>query len=342
MIIKKKNTVFNIKIDWDTLTKSVYQNRNFLSHLEKQNPCLQRYYLGYKNNALVTGAVVYSLKVNILTFSKYCLNLPLTIIGIPASVDAVGIVGKNKYHEELLSFILKKESGLILCLNYDTSLEIQGIIEMQTLPTLMIEQCANSWQNYLQSIRHNYRRRILRSEEKISNILIKNELCNNFTDEHYQLYLNIMQITKTKLEILSKNFFVYLPSEFKLYSYYHEGKLLTWHITTKFKNIYYFLFGGLNYDLRDKYDAYYNNLIQIIREAIAIKSKSINLGQTAEIPKNRLGARLIKKKMFIYHHNVFIRSIFRLTKGLLNYKTKTKETSIYKKNLYHEYSLCST
>lgn len=311
-------------------------------YLEKQNPCNQRYYLGYKEGILITGAVVYSLNVNVLTFAKYNLNLPMTIIGLPVSVDAQGIIGKEDFYTELISLIIKDEKGIILCLNYNETLAIPNIIVMETLPTLVIEQSSISWQSYLQEIRHNYRRRIVQAEKKFSGVLVKEELCLNFTDEHYQFYLDIMEHTKTKLETLSKAFFANLPEEFKLHSYHAEGKLLTWHITTKHKKVYYFLFGGINYIFRDKYDAYYNNLIHIIKEAIELETESINLGQTAEVSKNRLGAQLIKKKMFIYHQNISIRSIFRLAKGLLNYKSNIKETTIYKKKSEHEYSIYSS
>ncbi len=327
-----KNSAKEIDPNWDYLNNSVYQNRNFLNHVEKYNPCNQRYYLGYNEDVFVAGAVVYSLKVNVLTYAKYCINLPMVIIGIPVSVDAHGLVGDNDFFEELISIIIKKERGLILCLNYNTPLNIRNSIEMQTLPTLVHDKCNTTWENYLQSLRHNYRRRILSAEKKFLGVSFEENLCSQFTDEHYQLYLNIMKCTKTKLETLSYHFFSKLPEEYRLHSFYAENQLITWHITIFNREIYYFLFGGLNYVLRNKYDAYFNNLIQIMKEATVLKSGSINLGQTAEISKNRLGARLIEKKMFLYHRNILVRMLFRLCKNLLGYKMNTTEVNIHKIN----------
>lgn len=332
MKITTKNSAKEIDPNWDCLDNSVYQNRNFLIHVEKYNPCNQRYYLGYNEDVFVAGAVVYSFKVNVLTYAKYCITLPMIIIGIPASVDAHGLVGDNDFFEELISTILKKERGLVLCLNYNTSLKIRNSIEMQTLPTLVHDKCDTTWENYLQSLRHNYRRRILSAEKKFLGVSFKENYCSQFTDEHYQLYLNIMKHTKTKLETLPYHFFSKLPEEYKLHSFYAENQLITWHITTFNSGVYYFLFGGLNYALRNKYDAYFNNLIHIIKEATVLKSGSINLGQTAEISKNRLGARLIEKKMFLFHRNIFVRMLFRLCKKMLEYKMDTNEVNIYKLN----------
>ena len=333
MEIVIKYSIKNIDPNWDDLRNSVYQKINFLDHAEKFNPCKQRYYLGYINDILHVGAVVYELKVNLLTFASFHFKLPMKIIGIPASVDAKGLIGDSKFYTELISFILKKESGLTLCLNYDYSLKIKRIIEMHTLPTLIYNSCISSWKEYLKTLRHSYRRRILKAEKKFQTVHVKKNECSQFTDEHYELYLNIINRTKTKLEILTQDFFSNLPSEYILYSCYSKKELIAWHITVFDKGIYYFLFGGLNYTLRDKYDAYYNNLIQIIKEGVNLKSDLINLGQTAEISKNRLGAKIINKKMFLFHKNIFIRSIFRLCKNLLSYRIKSNEINIYNKNL---------
>ena len=128
MKIVIKESARELDPNWDILCDSIYQKKKFLVHAEKYNDCNQRYYLGYNGNGLETGGVVYSLKVNVLTFAKYRLTLPMTIIGIPASVDAQGIVGNRNYYEELVNEILKNESGLILCLNYNSSLNIKSFV----------------------------------------------------------------------------------------------------------------------------------------------------------------------------------------------------------------------
>ena len=326
-----KDSANELDPNWNRLCDSVYQKVKFLIHTERRNKCNQRYYLAYEGSSFVAGAVVYSLKVNVLTFAKYRLALPMTIIGIPASVDAQGIVGNEIYYGELLNEILKIEKGIILCLNYNKSLRINGIVEMKTLPTMIYDHDASSWEKYLESLRHNYRRRILKGQKKFEEISIKKGPCSQFSNEHYQLYLNIMNRTKTKLEILQKEFFLNLPSEYMLHSFYSEKELITWHITTFSEGIYYFLFGGINYSLRDIYDSYFNNLIHIIKEGINNKSEAINLGQTAEVSKNRLGAKATEKKMFIYHKNPLFRLMFKSMKSYLGYQLNSEMVSIFKR-----------
>ncbi len=315
---------------WDSLCESVYQTRLFLKHCEQNNACRQRYYIAETNGKIDACAVVYSLKVNVLTFSKSELKLPMTIIGIPASVDASGIFGLPEHQNLLLENILKNEKGIILCLNHEIEFSNRKLAQMRTLPALIFKDMPETYVSYLEKLKHSYRRRIKLAQSKFINIKHIETDCSRFTKEHYELYLNIIKRTPTKLEVLSLNFFVNLPNTFKLHSYYAENELVTWHITCKYKLTYSFLFGGINYKLRDIYDAYYNNLIEIVKEAFDVGAHELNFGQTAQISKMRLGAQIFEKKMFLYHHNFLINKLIHLSKKSLTYSFTLQESHIFK------------
>jgi len=331
MIIKKFSTINEIHPNWNLLVNSAYQKLEFLLHLEKYNPCKQRYYIGLDSNKIVCGAVVYSLKMNLLTFSNYSLTVSVSIIGIPASVDASGIVGSDTEKNKILILnILEQEKGLLLCLNYNAIEGIEKVIKMQTLPTLIFEKKNDTWNDFLMNIKHNYRHRILKAESKIKQVEKRIEPCSCFTKNHYNQYLAIMMHSKTKLEILSFDFFYNLSDKYKLISLYHGNDLLVWHISIFDDSTYYFLFGGINYELRDRFDSYCNNLISIIKEGFDTQCKTINFGQTATISKNRLGAKIVSLSMFLYHHNLIIRLLLSLSKNILSYEIKNENVTIYK------------
>lgn len=71
-IVVCKSLPDEIDSNWDLLTDCYYLKREFLIHLHKYNYCNQRYYELHENGVLIAGTIVYSMKVNILTF----LNLP--------------------------------------------------------------------------------------------------------------------------------------------------------------------------------------------------------------------------------------------------------------------------
>ena len=329
--IEKLSSIEPIKFLWDSLVTDYFQTNNFSLHLEKFNKCNQRYYVLYENAILKSAAILYTLPVNVLTFSKKNLSIKMNVIGVSASVDSSGLIGNPLYFEKLINYIFENETGFILCLNHESNINIKTLIQLNTLPTIIFKHDFKDFKTYLGNMRHHYRRRVVHAMNKFDGITRMSELCNVFTDEHYKLYLNIMTKSKTKLEILSAEFFKNLPENFMLTSYYStKGVLLTWHITCEYQNTYSFLFGGINYELRDEYDAYYNNLIGIIQEGIEKGYKTINLGQTAEIPKMRVGGLQVSKKMFIYHKNSIIRLIFKIFSKQLEYKTNSESLTVFK------------
>lgn len=340
MVIEKYSSIENICSGWNANINSIYQNIDFLFHLELYNPCEQRYYVGYDAGKVVAGAVVYSLKPNLFTFSRFSWQLPFSVIGIPASVDAAGVIGESEEAcKMLITYILQQEKGLILCLNYNQIDTIKKIVKMQTLPTLIFKKKDEHWAGFLNNIKHAYRRRILKATEKILHVDKRIEPCFMFTKEHYNQYLAIMNRTETKLEILAFDFFKKLPDNYQLFSLYHDNELLVWHISVSDAKTYYFLFGGINYELRDKYDSYCNNLISIIKEGFDTPCTTINLGQTALVSKNRLGAEIVPLRMFMYHHNLIIRLVLSFSKRLISYKIRDKSVNVYKSEK-NENTLC--
>jgi hypothetical protein len=86
----------------------------------------------------------------------------------------------------------------------------------------------------------------------------------------------------------------------------------------------------MNYSLRDQYQSYHNNLFGIIETAIVHKYDSIDFGQTAEIPKTRLGGNLSERRMFAYHKNQVIYFFLRLFKGFFSYRKSNENYHVFK------------
>ena len=226
--------------------------------------------------------------------------------------------------EKILSEIIKIEHGLILGLNFMENYLEDKVLNLRTLPTIILRLPSDNMVCYENSLRHSYRRRVRRIRGKFSGVTSVTSECSAFNEEHYLLYLEIMKKTTTKLETLSLNLFKYLPSNFKLTTYFYENKMLSWHIVCKDENLMFFFFGGMNYLLRDQFQSYNNNLLGIITTAIDHKCNVIDFGQTAETAKTRLGGVLSERRMFLYHRNPAFFGLLKLLKTLISY-TKTNE-----------------
>jgi hypothetical protein len=187
-----------------------------------------------------------------------------------------------------------------------------------------MKQKADSWNEYLSQLRSPYRRRAHQIQQAFNEVGEVRTLCNAFTEKHYSLYLQIMQKTKNKLETLSFDFFKHLPNNFYLSSYYYNKQLLCWHINCRDKKQLFFFFGGHDYTMLNKYQSYFNNLFGILREAIEDGYEKIDLGQTAETAKMKIGGLMEERQLFLYHRYAIVRAILKLCKPLITYKPPEK------------------
>jgi hypothetical protein len=309
----------NLNKEWDIQAKWYHLKTEFLTFLHNYNFCNQHYYELYKDSVFAAGTIVYPFKTNILTFSRFNLYLKMKVIGLPVSIATVPLVGESSEYEYLLTEILKREKGLILGLNFTTQFLKHQVINMRTLPTIVINRSFENFEEYLNGLRHPYRRRLLRFREKFQQIHSTLTTCASFNEVHYRLYLDVMNRTKTKLETLSLMLFKNLPGNFILTTHYLNDTMLAWHICTSDRQAIFFFMGGVNYEFRDKYKSYHNNLISILHYAYSNKFNCIDLGQTAEIAKMRMGGIEDERKLFLYHKNAFFLFLIKLFKGLLEY-----------------------
>jgi hypothetical protein len=317
--------------NWDSEAVDYYQTREFLDHTEKYNPCNQRYCLLYHNGIFKTGVVIYSLKLNLLTYLHITSPFRMNIAGVPCSVSASGVIGDYSYLHEIIGHIKAREKGMLLFLNLSSGLMEEKMIKGRTLPTIILINHFLSWEDYLSAMRANYRRRINYLALPFSEIQKKKVACSDFDHRMYNLYLEVLKRSKGKLETLSMAFFQKLPSNFSLTAFYFTEKLIGWHITTAFNKKFYFFLGGLDYKENRKYNTYFNILFNVVREGICEGASLIDLGQTAEIPKLRLGGKLVEKTMLGYHSNRVMRKLMTSGKSLLEYTAEMEESRVFKK-----------
>ncbi|MBN2890588.1 MAG: GNAT family N-acetyltransferase [Bacteroidales bacterium] len=325
---KKTLKASELNENWNKISKYFFQNKEFLYHAEKYNPCKQRYYQCFKNDEFVGGAVMYSIRLDLLTFLRIKSPLKMNIVGIPASVSAPGIIGEPQIINQIKNHIIKEEKGLVVFLNLEQEPDFKDIATGNTLPTIVLKNNFASWEDYRSKLRANYRRR-LNLLEKTSNIELIELNCNEFTEQMHEQYLQVYNKSKDKLEKLSFNFFKKLPDEFQLTICKKENQLLGWNITTKHKNYFYFFLGGIDYKHNAENQTYLRLLANIVKQGIEQKFEYIDLGQTAEIPKLRMGGLLEPKYMQAKHSNKIFNKIIKTAEKSLGYNRKIKEMHVF-------------
>lgn len=316
--------------NWDEAAIDYFQTREFLNHTEKFNPCNQRYYLLYRDGIFETGVVVYTLKPDLLTYLGIHSPFRMNIAGIPCSVSASGIIGNPDNLPKIIGFIKSREKGLLLFLNLASGSEAEQMIAGKTLPTILLKNQFNSWEDFLDSMKACYRRRVRQLAFPFTEIQKKRVACSGFDDAMYQLYLAVLKRSKGKLETLSMEFFRQLPANFTLTAFYGREKLIGWYLSASFREKFYFFLGGLDYQVNRQFNTYFNLLLSVVREGIENRAAIIDLGQTAEIPKLRLGGQLVEKTMLAYHSNRFVRTLLKAGKSLLEYSATVDQTHVFK------------
>ncbi|MBC8059754.1 MAG: GNAT family N-acetyltransferase [Clostridiaceae bacterium] len=306
--------------EWDELAGGNFAlNKNNLMLLEKVNPCDQSYVI-FRNSTMESIFVSYKLKLNILCYSVFNFYLQVVIIGIPCSVSECGYSFSMNNREEIKKY-LKSLKGGKLILNSAGDVDFLDFSKGFTLPTCKMDIPWNSFDQYMAELRSHYRYRYKKAMGKSKNLLVeKLEDKTNFTSRLYHLYEEVYNKSEYKLEKLPIDFFK--RSDAHIITLKYEKEPIAFVQYTVVKETLVFLFGGLEYDLNEKYDLYLNMLLLIIRVAIENNCTTLNLGQTAEEIKCKLGAFQEEKYLYIHHSNPIIHSLIAISSKVFSYKMK--------------------
>jgi len=185
----------------DTLIKFNKELIPLLDLLEKVNPCNQNYEVNH-DCILVT----YILKLNLFNFlGGFSFKTNAQIIGLPISISEKGYWGEAASIEA----IIKQRKGLKILLNGNSGFKNAG----KTLSTFVFENRYICFKDYLNSLRSSYRRRLKKALSKRELIKINKFDRKDFNENHYKLYMSIMNRTENPLEILPIEFFTNYEAE---------------------------------------------------------------------------------------------------------------------------------
>ncbi|MFA5561817.1 MAG: hypothetical protein WDA00_04175 [Eubacteriales bacterium] len=274
------------------------------------------------------AACEYPLKLNLFSFGKCRLHLPFTVVAPPISVDRAGFSGNL----DALLCDYRRRRGLFLLLNLrEEDLPAPGRVAVgNTLPGCVFENRFDSFAHYLSALRSHYRRRIKLACERGGALQVRPVPPGAFDQPLYQLYLQVLSRSDFPLETLPLRFFQQCGCHID--AFYHQDRPLAfvmYDIDTK-DNQLDFLFGGMSYPHRDIFDLYQNMLLHLLAVGIRRQVRRINLGQTAETTKCRMGCILEPRYMIAFGGNRPATALLRLFAPLLQNNQKIIEHHVFK------------
>lgn len=315
---------------WDAAAPSYFQQREFLAFSERYNPCRQRYYTSTGDGEVRAGAIVYTLRLDLLTFLHIPSPIAMNIIGVPIGTATPGFFGAPEACRELLREVARRERGLLLTLNAEPGDDWPLGTRCRLIPTILFENPFTGWDHYLAGLRAPHRRRILALQAAAAALARADSDCSAFTEAHHRLYLQVHGRAKAHLERLTCAFFRELPARFRLSSYYREGRLVSWTITVHDGTMFMYFFGGMDYANRKETGSYLVGLLNIVRAAVEGGHPLTDLGQTAEEPKLRFGGRPAAKVMYLTHPSPLVRRGLEWARPLLEFRGRVPAFRVFR------------
>ena len=300
----------------------------------KENPWLNSQILTSAGNSNTPFLLVthpryccceYKQAFNIFSFGRLKLKIPFTVIAPPISIDECGFVGDM----EILIEDYKNRKGLFLMLNIHPSIKLPPTVAIgKTLSTAIFDNKYKTYDEFLLSLRSSYRRRINKAKKKASSLKWKEIEGNDFDKKMHDLYLNVLNRSKYPIETLGINFFKDIQGQ--IHVLYDDRDPLAFVLIKWQSCNLHFLFGGMNYTKRDDFDLYYNMLLKIVEIGIMGNAEKVDLGQTAESSKCRVGCQLEEKYMIFFSGNKFANRMVKLFSRFLEYSPPREKYHIFK------------
>lgn len=326
--IKEFDSITKVPDEWDTIIDdNIYMSKEFLTFMERIDKCEQKYYMIYDDGDLDTVFMSYvRKKYNPAMFTKFNLHQRMTMIYVPLSVTRPGIV-YNKHLDKAMDFI-KTIKGPKMLLNIE-DVDPRGYAKGLTCPKCILTNRFASFDDYMNSLRSNYRYRYTKCFKKSAPLTLE-YLENNedFTDEMYECYLQVYNKSRMHVEKLPIEFF--RGKYFKIFVLRNEEKVVGFGQMLPNGTELVFEFVGVDYELNNTYDTYHRILLEIVKYGIENKFETIDFGQTADESKLKLGSKYTMLYAYMHHSNKMLNSVYKKMAKYIEYKPITTDYNVFK------------
>ena len=326
--IKEFDSITKVPDEWDTIIDdNIYVSKEFLTFMERIDKCEQKYYMIYDDGDLDTVFMSYvRKKYNPAMFTKFNLHQRMTMIYVPLSVTRPGIV-YNKHLDKAMDFI-KTIKGPKMLLNIE-DVDPRGYAKGLTCPKCILTNRFASFDDYMNSLRSNYRYRYTKCFKKSAPLTLE-YLENNedFTDEMYECYLQVYNKSRMHVEKLPIEFF--RGKYFKIFVLRNEEKVVGFGQMLPNGTELVFEFVGVDYELNNTYDTYHRILLEIVKYGIENKFETIDFGQTADESKLKLGSKYTMLYAYMHHSNKMLNSVYKKMAKYIEYKPITTDYNVFK------------
>jgi hypothetical protein len=307
--------------EWDALCGDNYAlKRDFLSHMEAGSPSDQRYYVFRTPGGEVDSILMTCLapKCNLLMFTPLTYRVRATFVYVPLSVARPGYVIGARTRAEVES-LLRRLRGYVIILNAPPASKVGGFADGRTCSGIRLRLRWKTLDDYLGSMRSHYRYRHRKAMDKGAGLRYRILPDNRAFDRTlYGFYEAVHGRSRVRVEKLTLDYFRAPLSKTLVCE--REGQPVGFIQMIENGEELVFAFAGLDYAHNGQYDVYFNLLLKMVEYGIVHGFKILELGQTAEDAKLRLGGEFTELRALIRHSHPIINGLIHRVIGLISYK----------------------
>lgn len=190
-------------------------------------------------------------------------------------------------------------------------LRLHGYQRVQNLPIYLFPTRFRDFQEYLAALKSTYRNSILRSQRKlqtegvtIERIVDPEQIAHWYTEEVHALYLSVVHRAQYQFEVLNSAFFPSLaralPGELGFsVARTASGQTIGFFSSLFARGRFHGLYIGLDYAWNARCDLYFNLAYSELDYALRQRPQQIDLAQTAEAFKSRLGCEPEARYLYV-------------------------------------------
>ncbi len=335
----KNKTGYKIKVfsspddlpsEWDEIypEHDIFNKRIILRHLFLHNPAKQNYIWAEKSDEKILAGLVWRACVY-FALGPITIYRPATVCSLPMPFSTTpGFSDADKLEGMAAAFDGFWGGFQIIYGLPRKGAEIEGWSWRRHLPTVNFDVRWDSFDEYHDSFRSDYKSRITSSLEKGHKLKVSLISAEQFDEKTYALYVGVAR--RYRSLVLPRNFFTEFPTESYILGLKLKDATLAWAFLVPAGRYLYFLFGGFNDKLNDAYNLYNNLLLAIVRFSIENKFEKVNLGQTAELSKMRIGGYPCERYLLVRHTNVLTNQILRKT-DIFEYRKHYPMPNVFKR-----------
>lgn len=320
--MEKYLSVQDLPKDWeDNIGDNLYLKKNFLEIVEQIGSSEKSYYVFRNSLGQIDSQFLITKTTDndIAMFTPFKIPVTMHSVYFPFTLSKPACIFGGESRQEVTEF-LKSLNGYKMILNLDEGCKLDDFSCGLICPRCVMQVKWNSFEDYMSSLRAGYRRRYKtafnKSKDLRFRILKNNKL--EFTEEMYDLYLDVYNNAQYKLGKVSIDFF--RQDCFVVFALDDETGTQGFALLHENGEELIFEFVGLNKKNISKYDTYIRILIEIVRYGIEKGFKVIDFGQTTDDAKLKLGCKYENLYVLLNHSNPIINFFLKKLITYIEYK----------------------